>query len=165
VCSAADVAVAGETTIAGPSPRDDATDREAEADPLAKLGIEKNDTFIFLGDSITFGCGWTQHVENYFYTRFPETRIRFVNAAVGGDRSWTVEERFDQSIAPLRPRFATIMLGMNDGRYPGLLAKKPEWDTNCRRPARHSIANCCVSVACRRGSGSHATQAELDEPR
>lgn len=89
----------------------------AKARALAEAGIAQGDTFVFLGDSITFGCGWTEHVENYFYTRFPQTKIRFVNAAVGGDRSWTVEERFDQSVAPLKPQFATIMLGMNDGRY------------------------------------------------
>ena len=84
---------------------------------LRKLGVESGDTFVFLGDSITYGCGWTHHVEGYFFTRFPQTRIRFVNAAVGGDRSWTVDERFDMSVAPLKPNFATIMLGMNDGRY------------------------------------------------
>ena len=56
--------------------------------PLAKISLSDGDTLVFLGDSITHQCLYTQYVEDFFYTRFPKTRIRFHNAGVGGAKAW-----------------------------------------------------------------------------
>ena len=51
------------------------------------LGLKDGDRFLFIGDSITHQCLYTQYVENFFYTRYPQTRIKFRNAGVSGDRA------------------------------------------------------------------------------
>ena len=48
-----------------------------------KVELKDGDTFVFLGDSITHQCLYTQYVEDYFYTRMPKVRIHFHNAGVG----------------------------------------------------------------------------------
>ena len=51
-----------------------------------RIELEDGDTLVFCGDSITHQCLYSQYVETFFYTRYPERRIRFHNASVGGDR-------------------------------------------------------------------------------
>ncbi|MEO1994022.1 MAG: SGNH/GDSL hydrolase family protein [Planctomycetaceae bacterium] len=85
--------------------------------PLAKMELTDGDTVVFLGDSITHQCLYTQYVEDFFYTRFPNKQIRFHNAGVGGARAWDALARFDRDVASYRPKYVTVLLGMNDGRY------------------------------------------------
>src|SRR6187549_8592 len=69
------------------------------AAPPAKLELADGDGIVFLGDSITHQCLYTQYVEDYFYTRFPKQRINFHNAGVGGDRAKDALTRFDEDVA------------------------------------------------------------------
>jgi len=85
--------------------------------PLAKMELNDGDTVVFLGDSITHQCLYTQYVEDFFYTRFPGKNIRFHNAGVGGARAWDALARFDRDVAAYQPKYVTVLLGMNDGRY------------------------------------------------
>lgn len=85
--------------------------------PLAKLDLRDGDSIVFLGDSITHQCLYTQYVEDYFYTRFPKLRLRLHNAGVGGSRAWDALLRFDKDVAAYHPKYVTVLLGMNDGRY------------------------------------------------
>jgi lysophospholipase L1-like esterase len=89
----------------------------APRQPLAKLDLQAGDTIVFLGDSITHQCLYTQYVEDYFYTRFPKMRLRLHNAGVGGARAWDALLRFDRDVASYKPKYVTVLLGMNDGRY------------------------------------------------
>src|SRR5688500_6564011 len=74
-----------------PAPTPAAT---TEIKPLLKeVVLADGDAFVFLGDSITHQCLYTQYVEDFFYTRFPEKRIRFHNAGVGGDRAKNALDR------------------------------------------------------------------------
>ena len=57
--------------------------------------LSDGDSFVFIGDSITHQCLYTQYVEDYFYTRYPGKRIHFRNAGVGGDTAHQVLVRFD----------------------------------------------------------------------
>jgi lysophospholipase L1-like esterase len=81
------------------------------------MELKDGDTLVFLGDSITHQCLYTQYVETYFYTRYPKARIRFHNAGVGGDRAKDALARFDEDVAAYQPKYVTILLGMNDGSY------------------------------------------------
>lgn len=83
--------------------------------PPAKLEFRDGDGIVFLGDSITHQCLYTQYVEDYFYTRFPGVRLRFHNSGVGGDRCSDALTRFDRDVAAYKPKYVTILLGMNDG--------------------------------------------------
>lgn len=85
--------------------------------PLARLELKDGDSIVFLGDSITHQCLYTQYVENYFYMRFPGLRLKTHNAGVGGAKAWDALQRFDRDVAAYKPKYVTILLGMNDGRY------------------------------------------------
>jgi lysophospholipase L1-like esterase len=85
--------------------------------PLTTLDLKDGDCIVFLGDSITHQCLYTQYVEDYFYTRFPKKRLRLHNAGVGGSRAWDANFRFDRDVAAYHPKYVTVLLGMNDGRY------------------------------------------------
>ncbi len=85
--------------------------------PVSKIELEEGDTLVFLGDSITHQCLYTQYVEDYFYTRFPSKRIQFHNAGVGGAQAWDALARFDRDVGDYKPKYVTVLLGMNDGRY------------------------------------------------
>lgn len=84
---------------------------------VEKIDLKDGDTLVFLGDSITHQCLYTQYVENYFYTRYPKLRIRFHNSGVGGDRAQDAITRFEEDVAAYKPKYVTILLGMNDGSY------------------------------------------------
>ncbi len=83
----------------------------------AKIDLQDGDTFVFLGDSITHQRLYTQYVEDFFYQRFPERRIRFHNAGVGGARAWDALARISRDVTDYQPRYVSILLGMNDGSY------------------------------------------------
>lgn len=82
-----------------------------------KITLKDGDTVVFLGDSITHQCLYTQYVEDYFYTRYPQMRIKFHNSGVGGDRANDAIIRFENDVAAFKPKYVTILLGMNDGAY------------------------------------------------
>jgi lysophospholipase L1-like esterase len=85
--------------------------------PLTRLDLSTGDTVVFLGDSITHQCLYTQYVEDFYYTRFPGLRIKFHNAGVGGARARDALDRFDRDVASYKPKYVTVLLGMNDGSY------------------------------------------------
>ncbi|MFK8111118.1 MAG: SGNH/GDSL hydrolase family protein [Rubripirellula sp.] len=87
--------------------------------PITATGWAPNDgdTVVFLGDSITHQSLYTQYVENFFITRFPERNIAFHNAGVAGDTAANALARFDEDVAAHRPTYVTVLFGMNDGKY------------------------------------------------
>lgn len=85
--------------------------------PITSIDLQDGDTMVFLGDSITHQVLYTQFVEDYFYTRYPERRIRFHNAGVSGDKAFHALDRFEEDVAKFKPKYVTVLLGMNDGTY------------------------------------------------
>jgi len=81
------------------------------------LDLKDGDTLVFLGDSITHQCLYTQYVEDFYYTRYPKLHLHFHNSGVGGDRAKDALTRFDEDVAAYKPKYVTILLGMNDGSY------------------------------------------------
>jgi lysophospholipase L1-like esterase len=84
---------------------------------LDGVDLKEGDTFVFLGDSITHQCLYTQYIEDFYYTRFPKLHLHFHNAGVGGDRAQDALTRFDEDVAAQKPKYVSILLGMNDGGY------------------------------------------------
>lgn len=78
---------------------------------------QDGDTIVFLGDSITHQCMYTQYVEDFFLTRYPDRTLHFHNAGVSGDRAADAKRRFEEDVAAMHPKFVTVLLGMNDGQY------------------------------------------------
>ena len=85
--------------------------------PLAKLKLKSGDSIVFLGDSITHQCLYTQYVEDFFYTRYPKLNLKIRNAGVGGAKAWDALQRFDLDVKAYNPKYVMILLGMNDGQY------------------------------------------------
>ncbi|MGZ0168165.1 MAG: SGNH/GDSL hydrolase family protein [Planctomycetales bacterium] len=85
--------------------------------PLKKIDLQDGDSFVFLGDSITHQCLYTQYVEDFFYQRMPHIRLKFHNSGVGGARAWDALARFDEDVAAYKPKYVSVLLGMNDGTY------------------------------------------------
>lgn len=110
ICASQSLLAAETKKTAGPQPR------AIPAKPPG-LGLKDGDRFIFIGDSITHQCLYTQFVEDFYFTRHPDMRIKFRNAGVSGDRAADVLDRFDEDIARFKPTVATVLLGMNDGSY------------------------------------------------
>jgi predicted GH43/DUF377 family glycosyl hydrolase/lysophospholipase L1-like esterase len=84
--------------------------------------LKGGDTVVFYGDSITEQNLYNQFVELYTATRFPNLRIHFYGAGVGGDRvtgggGGPIDQRLERDVYSEKPTVVTIMLGMNDGSY------------------------------------------------
>jgi lysophospholipase L1-like esterase len=112
------LALLSAATFAQEKPAAPAPPAAPEFKPLVeKLDLKDGDSIVFLGDSITHQCLYTQYVEDYFYTRYPKMHLSFHNAGVGGDRAADALTRFDEDVVPYKPKYVTILLGMNDGSY------------------------------------------------
>ena len=85
--------------------------------PLMRMDLAEGDSVVFLGDSITHQCLYTQYVEDFYYTRYPGRKIKFHNAGVGGATARDALDRFDRDVAAYKPKYVTVLLGMNDGGY------------------------------------------------
>lgn len=86
----------------------------SRAMPVEDDYFQNGDTVCFIGDSITHGGLWKTFVGNYFFTRFPQKRFKFMNCGISGDTASGVLRRFSSDILPNHPDVAVIMLGMND---------------------------------------------------
>ncbi len=84
---------------------------------IEEVQLSGGQTFVFLGNSITHQCLYTQYVEDYYFTRYPDRRINFVNAGISGDEAIDALNRFDSDVAQHKPDYVSILLGMNDGHY------------------------------------------------
>jgi predicted GH43/DUF377 family glycosyl hydrolase/lysophospholipase L1-like esterase len=84
--------------------------------------LKGGDTVVFYGDSITEQNLYNQYVELYTATRFPNMRVHFYGAGVGGDRvtgggGGPIDQRMERDVYSEKPTVVTVMLGMNDGGY------------------------------------------------
>lgn len=81
--------------------------------------FQKGDRVVFLGDSITEQYQYSTDIELYLTTHFPDWKIFFLNAGIGGDTANGGAGRFQKQILDEKPTAVTINFGMNDGGYGG----------------------------------------------
>ncbi len=86
----------------------------ASADPAGPEPFRDGDVVCFVGDSITHSRKFHSYIYDYYLTRFPARKIRFVNCGIAGDSAAGAVRRFEWDILPHRPTVASLMLGMND---------------------------------------------------
>jgi len=113
----AGVLLMGQAVFAQAQPAAPETDQKQFPATLRQLELKDGDSIVLLGDSITHQRLYTQYVEDFFYTRFPNKRLKIHNAGVGGARALDAMDRFDRDVAAYQPKYVTILLGMNDGTY------------------------------------------------
>ncbi len=88
--------------------------RAADAAAPAVAPFSPGTRWMLIGDSITQDGRYPEFVRLFLATRFPGRDISLLNAGISGDSLGGALRRYDWDIAPRRPTFATVMLGMND---------------------------------------------------
>lgn len=87
--------------------------------------IEKNQTVLFQGDSITdagrsrdhdgdLGRGYASLVAAWFGMLHPERHVRFLNRGISGNRVRDLRERWQVDCLDLQPDWVSILIGIND---------------------------------------------------
>ena len=65
---------------------------------FADFAIRDGDTVVFLGDSITAARQYGKVIEDYTLLRFPNRKVKFVNAGKGGETARGSLDRLDASV-------------------------------------------------------------------
>lgn len=84
------------------------------ASSRADFALRDGDTMVFLGDSITAARQYSKVIETYTLLRFPERKIRFVNAGQGGETANGSLARLDQAVFGEGATVVTVAYGVND---------------------------------------------------
>ncbi|WP_035612370.1 SGNH/GDSL hydrolase family protein [Haloferula sp. BvORR071] len=80
----------------------------------AEYALRDGDTLAFLGDSITAARGYTKVVEHYTLMRYPDRKVRFVNAGQGGDTANGCLQRLERDVFAKGATVVTVAFGIND---------------------------------------------------
>ena len=78
------------------------------------FALHDRDTVVFLGDSITAARTYGKIVENYTLLRYPQRRVRFINAGWGGDTAAGGLERLERDVFVHKPTVLLVAYGIND---------------------------------------------------
>ncbi len=81
--------------------------------------FKDGDTIVMIGDSITEQHLYSNYVEMWTVTRFPNWKLTFRNTGIGGDTSPGGNGRFERDVLRYKPTAMTVDFGMNDGGYGG----------------------------------------------
>lgn len=83
----------------------------------ADFFFKDGDVVVMIGDSITEQHLYSNYVEMWTVTRFPNWKLTFRNVGIGGDRSVGGNSRFARDVLLHKPTAMTVDFGMNDGGY------------------------------------------------
>lgn len=83
----------------------------------ADFFFKDGDVVVMIGDSITEQHLYSNYVEMWTVTRFPNWKLTFRNVGIGGDRSPGGNGRFARDVLIHKPTAMTVDFGMNDGSY------------------------------------------------
>jgi lysophospholipase L1-like esterase len=80
----------------------------------ADFALRDGDTVVFLGDSITAARGYGKVIENYTLLRYPQRKVRFLNAGHGGDTAEGGLKRLERDVFSRGATVLTVAYGIND---------------------------------------------------
>ena len=83
----------------------------------ADFFFKDGDVVVMIGDSITEQHLYSNYVEMWTVTRFPNWKLTFRNVGIGGDTSGGGNGRFARDVLLHKPTAMTVDFGMNDGGY------------------------------------------------
>jgi lysophospholipase L1-like esterase len=78
------------------------------------FALRDGDKLVFLGDSITAARGYSKLVEQYTLLRYPDRKVRFLNAGQGGDTAYGCLQRLDRDVIDQGATVVTVAFGIND---------------------------------------------------
>jgi len=81
--------------------------------------FKDGDVVVMIGDSITEQHLYSNYLEMWTVTRFPNWKLTFRNVGIGGDRAVGGNARFTRDVLLHKPTAMTVDFGMNDGGYGG----------------------------------------------
>src|SRR5262249_1067484 len=76
------------------------------------FALKDGDTVVFLGDSITAARAYGKIIENYTLLRYPDRKVRFINAGVGGDTAAGGLARLERDVFAHKPTVLTVAYGV-----------------------------------------------------
>ena len=85
--------------------------------PAEEFFFKDGDSVVILGDSITEQLLYSNYIEMWTITRFPNWNITFRNSGISGDTSTGGNGRFKRDVVFHKPAALTVDFGMNDGGY------------------------------------------------
>jgi lysophospholipase L1-like esterase len=80
----------------------------------ADFAIKDGDTVVFLGDSITAAREYGEIIEDYTLLRFPQWKVKFINAGKGGETATQSLARLDKDVFGWGATVVTVAYGIND---------------------------------------------------
>lgn len=83
----------------------------------AQFFFKDGDVVVVMGDSITEQRLYSNYLEMWTITRFPNWKLTFRNVGISGDRSTGGDKRFKRDVLAYKPTAMTVDFGMNDGNY------------------------------------------------
>lgn len=83
-------------------------------DARAEFALRNDDTIVFLGDSITAARQYSKIIEDYTLLRFPDRKVRFINAGHGGETMHGVLARLNEAVFSQGATIVTVAYGVND---------------------------------------------------
>ncbi|TXT36268.1 MAG: Lipolytic protein G-D-S-L family [Planctomycetota bacterium] len=123
----------------------------------ADFALRDGDTVVFLGDSLTAARTYGKFIESYTLLRYPDRKVRFINAGFGGDTAEGGLKRLERDVFAHKATVLTVAFGTNDigwGVYADEVHKKKYLDavrgivTACReRGVRVYLCSAAVTGA------------------
>lgn len=80
----------------------------------ADYAIRDGDTVVFLGDSITAARTYGRIIEHYTLMRYPERKVKYINAGWGGDTAAGGMARLERDVFSKGATILTVAYGIND---------------------------------------------------
>lgn len=80
----------------------------------ADFALKDGDTVVLLGDSLTAARTYGKFIENYTLLRFPNRKVRFINAGFGGDTAEGGLKRLERDVFAHKATVLTVAFGTND---------------------------------------------------
>ena len=80
----------------------------------ADFAIKDGDTVVFLGDSITAARTYGRIIEHYTLMRYPNRKVRYINAGWGGDTAAGGLARLERDVFSKGATLLTVAYGIND---------------------------------------------------
>jgi lysophospholipase L1-like esterase len=133
----------------------------------SEFAIRDGDTVVFLGDSITAARVYGEIIEDYTLLRFPQWKVKFINAGKGGETAQQSLARLDQDIFARGATLLTVAYGVNDigwGMRADAAHKKAYLDAIgeiVRRCAQHQVRVFICSAAITAEAPDRAAQGFL----
>jgi lysophospholipase L1-like esterase len=97
----------------------------AEKEGCFMIELKKNDTVLFIGDSITdcgrdysnvnnMGGGYAKFVAATLQFKVPELDLTFINTGISGHRVRDLKERWQRDCISYQPSVVSVLVGIND---------------------------------------------------